>query len=134
MPVARVAAGVVLAAAAVVALTSTAWAPHVFAQQRPLSVALLSLGLAGFCMHATLLGMLAGAGRWSHYGSLMVIDAVIRVAVAAATFLLGWVGATAAAALLLCLPLGLETRTVVALLCGPLVGIAVHLAALAQTR
>ena len=86
----RVAAGVGLAAAAVVALTSTAWAPHVFAQQRPLSVALLSLGLAGFCMHATLLGMLAGAGRWSHYGSLMVIDAVIRVAVAAATFLLGW--------------------------------------------
>ena len=86
----RVAAGVGLAAAAVVALTSMAWAPHVFAQQRPLSVALLSLGLAGFCMHATLLGMLAGAGRWSHYGSLMVIDAVIRVAIAVAAFLLGW--------------------------------------------
>ena len=86
----RVAAGVGLTAAAVVALTSMAWAPHVFAQQRPLSVALLSLGLAGFCMHATLLGMLAGAGRWSHYGTLMVIDAVTRVAVAAATFLLGW--------------------------------------------
>ena len=34
--------------------------------------------------------------------------------------------------LLLLLPLDLETRTVVALLCGPLVGIAVHLAALAQ--
>lgn len=86
----RVAAGVGLAAAAFVALTSLLWAPHVFAQQRPLSVALLSLGLAGFCMHATLLGMLAGAGRWSHYGSLMVIDAVIRVALAAAAFLLGW--------------------------------------------
>jgi hypothetical protein len=37
-----------------------------------------------------------------------------------------------AAALLLLLPVGLETRTVIALLCGPLVGIAVHLAALAR--
>ena len=34
--------------------------------------------------------MLAGDGRWSLYGSLMVTDAVIRVAFAAATFLLGW--------------------------------------------
>jgi O-antigen/teichoic acid export membrane protein len=45
---------------------------------------------------------------------------------------LGWVAATVAAALLLTLPLNLETRTVVALLCGPLVGIVVHLAALAR--
>jgi hypothetical protein len=44
----------------------------------------------------------------------------------------GWVAATVAAALLLTLPLSLETRTVVALLCGPLVGIAAHLAALAR--
>ena len=33
-------------------------------------------------------------------------------------------------AVLLSLPLALETRTVVALLCGPLVGIAVHIGAL----
>ncbi|MGH3582305.1 MAG: hypothetical protein ACRDUB_12025, partial [Mycobacterium sp.] len=45
----------------------------------------------------------------------------------------GWVSATVAATLLLLLPLELETRTIVALLCGPLVGIAVHLAALART-
>ena len=37
-----------------------------------------------------------------------------------------------AAAALLSLPIGLETRTVVALLCGPVVGIAVHLAALSR--
>lgn len=86
----RVAAGVGVAAAAVIAATSPLWAPHVFAAERPLSVALLSLGLAGFCLHATLLGMLAGDGRWSLYGSLMVTDAVIRVAVAVAAFLLGW--------------------------------------------
>ncbi|MGB5150779.1 MAG: hypothetical protein WBN99_12650, partial [Mycobacterium sp.] len=43
----------------------------------------------------------------------------------------GWVGATLAAVALLLLPLDLETKTVVALLCGPVVGIAVHLCALA---
>ncbi|MEB3069573.1 hypothetical protein [[Mycobacterium] vasticus] len=45
-------------------------------------------------------------------------------------YALGWVGATAVSTLLLLLPLDLSTRTVVALLCGPLVGIAVHLTAL----
>ena len=85
-----VAAGVGVVAAVVIAGTSPLWAPHVFATQRPLSVALLSFGLAGFCLHATLLGMLAGDGRWSLYGSLMVTDAVIRVVFATAAFLLGW--------------------------------------------
>jgi hypothetical protein len=45
---------------------------------------------------------------------------------------LGWVGATVASGLLLLLPLPLQTRTVVGLLCGPLVGIVVHLLALAR--
>jgi hypothetical protein len=53
-------------------------------------VVLLSVGLAGFCLHATLLGMLAGAGRWTQYGFLMVTDASMRVAVAAATFAVSW--------------------------------------------
>jgi hypothetical protein len=44
----------------------------------------------------------------------------------------GWLCATVASALLLLLPLELEVRTVVALLCGPLLGIAVHLAVLAR--
>ncbi|MGH3966862.1 MAG: hypothetical protein ACRDTV_01740, partial [Mycobacterium sp.] len=47
-------------------------------------------------------------------------------------YALGWVGATVVSTLLLLLPLSLETRTVVALLCGPLVGIGVHLVALAR--
>jgi hypothetical protein len=46
----------------------------------------------------------------------------------------GWVGATLASALLLLLPTPLETRTVVALLCGPLVGIVVHLVALVRSE
>lgn len=86
----RVAAGVAVGAAAVIAGTSPLWAPHVFAEARPLSVALLSAGLAGFCLHATLLGMLAGAGRWSLYGGLMVTDALTRLMLAVAAFTLGW--------------------------------------------
>ena len=61
-----------------------------FAEAHWLSVVLLSVGLAGFCLHATLLGMLAGTNRWTQYGALMVTDAVIRVAVAVATFVIGW--------------------------------------------
>ncbi|UXA17642.1 hypothetical protein [Mycobacterium sp. SMC-4] len=85
-----VAAGVGIAAAAVLAVTSPWWASHVFVEQRSLSVALLCCGLAGFCLHTTLLGLLAGIGRWSHYGALMVADAALRVAVAAAGFVVGW--------------------------------------------
>ena len=86
----RIATGVGLAAAALIALTSPLWSAHVFVEDRFLSVALLSVGLAGFCLHTTLLGALAGVDRWSEYGALMVTDAVLRVAVAAATFAVGW--------------------------------------------
>lgn len=86
----RVAALLGLAAAAVIAGSAPLWAPHVFAESRMLSVVLLSVGLAGFCLHATLLGMLAGVNRWTQYGSLMVTDALMRVAVAAAAFAVSW--------------------------------------------
>ncbi|KGI70090.1 hypothetical protein MJO55_24635 [Mycolicibacterium rufum] len=86
----RVGIGVGVGAAAVIAATSPLWAGHVFADARLLSVVLLAAGLAGFCLHTTLLGLLAGLDRWSEYGALMVADALLRVAVAAASFLLGW--------------------------------------------
>jgi hypothetical protein len=57
-------------------------------------------------------------------------------AVAAAlhrAYSLGWVSATIASTLLLLLPLDLAPRTVVALMSGPVVGIAVHLFALARS-
>lgn len=86
----RVAAAVGVVAAVAIAVTSMLWSSHVFVEARGLSVALLSVGLACFCLHATLLGMLAGDNRWSQYGALMVTDAVIRVAIAVATVLAGW--------------------------------------------
>ncbi|ORV88005.1 hypothetical protein AWC12_15930 [Mycolicibacterium iranicum] len=86
----RVAAAVGLAAAAVIAVTSPLWSPHVFTEARALSVVLLCAGLAGFCLHTTLLGALAGMNRWGEYGALMVTDALLRVAVAMASFVVGW--------------------------------------------
>lgn len=86
----RVAAVVGVVSAGAIVLSAPLWSAHVFAESRWLSVLLLGIGLAGFCLHATLLGMLAGVDRWTQYGSLMVTDAAIRVAVAAAAFVLGW--------------------------------------------
>lgn len=79
-----------LAAALVIAGSSPVWGGRVFAAERPLSVGLLCVGLAGFCLNATLSGMLGGADRWSQYGALMITDIVMRVLVAIATFAIGW--------------------------------------------
>ncbi|WP_029116838.1 hypothetical protein [Mycobacterium sp. URHB0044] len=86
----RVAVLVGVFAAVAVVGTSPLWSSHVFVESRLLSVALLAAGIAGFCVHATLLGVLAGVNQWSQYGSLIVGDAVGRVTVAIATFLVGW--------------------------------------------
>ncbi|TQK29205.1 hypothetical protein [Arthrobacter sp. SLBN-53] len=84
------AVGVGIGAAALIGVTAPLWSARVFTEHQWLSVALLSIGLGGFCLHATLLGMLAGTDRWTQYGSLMVTDAVTRVAVAVAAFVFGW--------------------------------------------
>jgi hypothetical protein len=79
--------------------------------------------LAGFCLHATLLGMLAGVNQWTEYGTLMVTDAVMRVAVAVATFLTGaglvgylWATVAGSIAWLVLLATSPSTRTAASLL------------------
>ena len=72
----RVAAMVGVTAAVVIAGSSPLWSGRLFAEARWLSVGLLSVGVAAFCLHATLLGMLAGTDHWARYGALMVTDAV----------------------------------------------------------
>ncbi|HEX5143880.1 MAG TPA: hypothetical protein VFW21_08420 [Mycobacterium sp.] len=85
----RVGATVGIVAAVALAATALLWAPHVFVTERGLSVVLLSAGLACVCLHSTLLGMLAGANRWTQYGALMVTDAVIRVVIAVISVVVG---------------------------------------------
>jgi hypothetical protein len=63
---------------------------------------------------------------------LTVTGAATVAAALQRAYSLGWISATVATTALLLLPLSLGTRTVVALLCGPLVGIVVHLVALAR--
>ena len=77
-------------AAVAVVGSAPLWSGHVFVDSQWLSVGLLSAGIAGFCLHATLLGVLAGANGWSQYGALIVGDGLGRVTVATATFLVGW--------------------------------------------
>jgi O-antigen/teichoic acid export membrane protein len=84
----RIAGVVGLAAAALTLVSAPLWSQQVFVTARVLSVILLSAGLACACVHATLLGMLAGANRWTQYGALMVSDAVIRVVIAVAATVL----------------------------------------------
>lgn len=86
----RVGAAVGVGAAVAIGLSAPLWSGDVFVESRWLSVLLLAIGLAGFCLHTTLLGVLAGLDRWTAYGALMVTDAVLRVMVALAAFLVGW--------------------------------------------
>ena len=105
------------------------------------AVGVLAAGLVGPWVIRTAFGAEYETGgpllAWLTAGAVSVALLTLTGAATVAAALhraysVGWVGATVAAGALLTLPLDLQTRTVVALLCGPLVGIAVHTAALAR--
>jgi O-antigen/teichoic acid export membrane protein len=79
--------------------------------------------------------LLAGLTAGAVAIALLTLTGAATVAAALhRAYSVGWICATIASALLLTLPLELQTRTVVALLCGPVVGITVHLVALGRHR
>ncbi|MDG3009333.1 hypothetical protein G4X40_04135 [Rhodococcus sp. D2-41] len=79
--------GVALAVAVLV--TAPLWATTVFSTDRLLSVLLLAVGIAGFSAQATLSGALSGAGAWSQFSALTILDACLRLVVALACAVLG---------------------------------------------
>lgn len=79
-----------IVAAAVIAGSSPLWSRAVFGEASQPSVGLVSVGLAGFCVQATLMGALAGSDRWTQYAVLMVTDGATRLTVAVAAVVVGW--------------------------------------------
>jgi O-antigen/teichoic acid export membrane protein len=86
----RVAGMIGVVTAAVIAGSSPLWSREVFGEANWLSVGLVTVGLAGFCVQATLMGALAGSDRWTQYATLMVTDGATRMAVAVAAVVMGW--------------------------------------------
>ncbi len=79
-----------LALAAVVAVTSLAWAGVVFESDRVESVLLLTAGVAAFGFYAGLGGVLSGLGRWGGFSALLVVDALIRLLLTVVAVAAGW--------------------------------------------
>jgi len=105
------------------------------------AVGVLAAGVVGPWLLRVAFGpqYLAGSALLAWLTAAAVAIAMLTLTGAAAVaaalhraYSLGWVGATVASGLLLLLPLPVQTRTVVGLLCGPLVGIGVHLVALSR--
>lgn len=85
------AAVVIGAAVAVLVLaTSPIWAGRLVPEHTGLGVGLLAAAIASFTIQAALSGALSGAGRWGHYGTLLTVDAALRLVVAAAAAALGF--------------------------------------------
>ncbi|MGL4305198.1 MAG: lipopolysaccharide biosynthesis protein [Mycobacteriaceae bacterium] len=82
--------GVGVVSCMLVAASSPLWTQRIFSVNPWLSVALLSMGLCGFCTHTSIMGSLAGVDRWKQYSTLMAVDAGFRLAVALGSVVCGW--------------------------------------------
>jgi len=76
--------------ALVVAATSIGWAGAVFEWYRIESVLLLTVGVAAFGVYAGLGGALSGLGRWGPFATLLIVDALIRLALTVIAVIAGW--------------------------------------------
>lgn len=86
----RVAGVIGVVSAVAIAGSSPLWSEQIFVEERWLSIGLLSVGLASFCVHSALMGALASTNHWTEYGTLMVGDALIRVLIAVLAVSIGW--------------------------------------------
>lgn len=74
-----VGAGIGLMAGAVIALSVSLWAPHVFTRHAWALGALVALGVAGYAVHSVLVGALAGRRAWRPYSVLIGAESTVRL-------------------------------------------------------
>ncbi|MGC5076989.1 hypothetical protein [Agrococcus sp. DT81.2] len=86
---AAAAVGLGAVAAVLILATSPAWAGTLIPEHSALGASLLAVAIASFAMQAALSGALSGAARWGLYGTLLTVDAALRLVVALAAALLG---------------------------------------------
>lgn len=86
---ALVAAGIGAAVALLVLATSPLWATTLVPENTGIGVGLLAAAIVSFTLQAALSGALSGAGHWGLYGTLLAVDAALRLVVALAATLLG---------------------------------------------
>ncbi|MDO4609510.1 hypothetical protein [Corynebacterium sp.] len=85
-----VAAGVAAITFVVFAVTGPFWMGWIVHGDTTLAVLLIAAGLASYAMQAVVSGLLSGAGLWTEYAWLIILDIVTRVALAVVAWLAGW--------------------------------------------
>lgn len=72
------------------AVTGPLWAPLVVQDDAGTAILLMAFGLALYSMQATTSGLLSGRQLWGPYAALIMIDILVRVALALIAWYFGW--------------------------------------------
>ena len=72
------------------AVTGPLWAPLVVQDDAGTAILLMACGLALYSMQATTSGLLSGRQLWGPYAALIMIDILVRVALALVAWYFGW--------------------------------------------
>ena len=81
-----------LALAALVVVSTPAWAPVGLPTFSGAGVAIMAFGILGFSLQAATAGALSGTEKWGLYAVLLTVDAALRLAVAGVAWWLGDAG------------------------------------------